>query len=468
MRTRTVRLSNFAKTTLCGLVLALCMAGAASAKDGSDEARHFPSDEDLTLMLRYLVEDGAAPGIVLGILEADGSTRVVSYGSGGPDTRPLGPRSVFEIGSINKVFTGILLAEMAARGEVSLTDPVSKHLPKSVKVPSRNGREITLLDLATHHSGLPKMPDDWAPADAENKYADFTVDNLYAFLASYELKSDPGSKLEYSNLGMGLLGHALAQAAGKSFSELIQERILQSLGMKMTGFELEGEIARWSVKGHSKDGKVVPFWFGTEAIHGAGGLRSNVGDLLHFLKANVNSDNSGLYRAMREAHGVRKRINDRFSIGLAWQVITDRDRTIIITGGGTGGFTSRIGFDPDKKVGFVLVANSAAFEDDLGMDFLRRGPPLKIREVELPKNVLQKYIGEYELGPGRSLVIKLDGDALTLQAPGNVRFRMYAESDTEFFLKRTPWRLRFTEDDGGEIAGLVVNMNGVDRRARRK
>ena len=137
-------LSRRIRITLVGFSVALSGPAVAGAQ-------HFASDEDLTELIRSRVEESRAVGIVLGVLEADGSTRIVSYGDAGANARALGVRSVFEIGSITKVFTGILLADMVTRGEVSLSDPVSDYLPDSVTMPSRGGVEITLLDLATHH-----------------------------------------------------------------------------------------------------------------------------------------------------------------------------------------------------------------------------------------------------------------------------------------------------------------------------
>lgn len=173
-------------------------------------AQHFPSDGELLELIRGRVEEGRATGIALGVLEADGSRRVVSYGDAGPGARPLGEMSVFEIGSISKAFTGILLADMVADGEVALDDPVAMYLPDRVKVPVR-GREMTLLDLATHHSGLPRPPTNMSPADPSNPYADYTVEQLYAFLSGYSPPRDVGAQFEYSNLGGGLLGHVLSR-----------------------------------------------------------------------------------------------------------------------------------------------------------------------------------------------------------------------------------------------------------------
>lgn len=159
-------------------------------------AQHFPSVEDLKTLIQSRVDEGRAVGIVLGVIEAHGTTRVIWYGDAGPDARPLGEKSVFEIGSITKVFTGILLAELAARGEVSLTDPVEKYLPERVTMSSRSGPKITLLDLSTHHSALPRRPDNMSPSDAANPYADYTVEHR----GRTDVYENPGSILFTSKL----------------------------------------------------------------------------------------------------------------------------------------------------------------------------------------------------------------------------------------------------------------------------
>jgi CubicO group peptidase (beta-lactamase class C family) len=444
------------------------LATLALVVPASAAAQHFPSNDELRIMLRYLVEDGEAAGIVLGVLEADGSTRIVSYGHAGPNGPPVGARSVFEIGSINKTFTGTLLADMAAKGEVALTDPISKYLPKGVSAPRRDGREITLIDLATHHSGLPRLADNHRPADPANPYADFTVEKVYAFLSSHDLRREPGSAFEYSNVGMGLLGHLLARAAGRSYVDLVRQRILEPLGMTVTGYALEGEIAKWMTKGHNVSGAEVPYWFATEAIHGAGGLRSNMEDMLKYLKANIGPPANDLQRAMRAAQEARKTIEGG-STGLAWQIRSFDGRTLIMHGGNTAGFSTFLGFDPGKRVGFVMLANQGQFQDDIGSDFLRRGPPLAIPEVKVARATLERYVGEYEVAPGRNFVIRLEEDgAITMQAPGNVRFRLYAESETKFFTKRTPWRIEFTKAVvGDEIVGLTADLEGTPRTGRK-
>jgi CubicO group peptidase (beta-lactamase class C family) len=160
--------------------------------------------------------------------------RYISYGriSRTSDDDP-GPGTMFELGSITKVFTSLLLADMVDRGEVRLDDPVAMYLPKGVVLPSRNGKQITLTDLATHSSGLPRDADNLDLMQV-NPLARYGPSQLYEFLARYTLSRDPGEKFGYSNLAVSLLGHALTLRAGKSYEELLRTRILEPLGMQDT------------------------------------------------------------------------------------------------------------------------------------------------------------------------------------------------------------------------------------------
>lgn len=443
------------------IVLALALLAPAAAP----AQQHFPPDEDIRTMLRYLVEDGETPGIVLGLLEADGSTRILSYGSGGPNARPVGPRSVFEIGSITKVFTGLLLADMVERGEVSLSDPVARYLPEGVRVPSRNGREITLLDLATHRSSLPRMPGNLV-MEPSNPYPPYAMEDLYAFLAQHELRRDIGSEFEYSNMALALLGEALARRAGRTYADLVRERVLEPLGMRMTGTEVEGEMAEWNTQGHYQDGRVAPYrnW---PHLAGMGALRSNAEDLLRFLAANAGPPESRLERVMRTAHEPRSAAGEGTQIGLNWFVRKPAGRTIITHGGATAGYETQIAFDAERGTGVVLLTNTGEFDDDVDLDLLLRGD-LSRPEAAVSADVLRRYAGAYELAPGRSIFVRMEDEGhLTVQIPRNVRFRMYADSDSTFFLKRAPWRLRFTRGADGQVSGVVMDMDGTERTGRR-
>jgi serine-type D-Ala-D-Ala carboxypeptidase/endopeptidase len=156
-------------------------------------------------------------GIVVGVIEPKGR-RIVAHGAlDQSNPQPLNGDTVFEIGSITKVFTSLLLADMAQRGELALNDPVAKYLPPEVKAPERGDRQITLQDLATHTSGLPADPSNISPQDPANPVADYSVEQLYAFLSNYTLTRDIGSRYEYSNVGISVLGQALAHHPGMEY-----------------------------------------------------------------------------------------------------------------------------------------------------------------------------------------------------------------------------------------------------------
>jgi CubicO group peptidase (beta-lactamase class C family) len=423
--------------------------------------QHFPDTDDLQVMLRYLVEDQETPAIVLVLREADGSTRILLQGDAGPEARPLDARSNFEMGSVTKTFTGTLLADMVSRGEVSLDDPVALYVPDSVRVPAYEDREITLLDLTTHTSGLPRVPDNLGRGDSADPYGAYSVGDLYAFLSSHELRRRPGTEAEYSNLAVGLLGHVLARAVGRPYTQLVAERILEPLGMTNSGFELEGEVGRWMTRGH-RAGNPVPAWYSTEAIAGAGALRSNALDMLEYLEANLGEPGSDLERAMRSAHQVRRpfRSEQGISVGLGWRTVEVGERSIVEHGGGTGGFSTHVAFDPALGVGYVMLTNTYNFADDLARDFLIGGPPLDLPEVDVAPELLRPLAGEYLLDSGPVLYVRLEPEGyLTVQSPNHVRYRLYADSDSSFFAKRSPWRLTFrTSSEGG--GGLTADLEG--------
>lgn len=452
-----------------GLRGCLLLAGLATgvAPAAATAQQHFPATEDLELMLEYLVEDGETPGIVLGVLDADGSTRVLHYGEAGPGARPLDPRSAFEIGSITKTFTAALLADMVARGEVALDDPVQKYLPEGVAMPTWEGREITLMDLSTHHSGLPRMPENFDPADPENPYADYTTEQLYAFLNDHELRREPGIEYEYSNLAVGLLGHVLERASGMTYEDLVRTRILEPLGMDLTGVTLDGDLGEWMTKGHDGVGDVVTYWDAMVMV-GAGGLRSNAEDMLTYLAAQMGPPDSEIERAMRMAHEVRVEREDGAANGLGWSIRTVGDRRLLTHGGGTAGYGAMVGFDPELRVGIVILANTGDFGDDLASDLLRQGAPITTPTVDVPRSTLERFVGLYEADDGRRLAVRFEVEGwLTVQTIRNVRFRMYADSDTSFYLRRAPWRFTFRQDTLGNVTGLVADLAGTEVRAEK-
>src|SRR5271170_8100898 len=379
----------------------------ASAQTPQNQNSSTPTDSEIHQILVDRIDtqhQGIA--IVVGIIDANGR-RIISYGHFEKgDTRSLNGDTIFEIGSETKVFTALLLSDMVQHGEVSLDDPVSKFLPATVKLPQRNGKSINLVDLATHTSGLPRLPTNLSPKDPANPYADYTVDQLYQFLSTYQLTRDIGSQYEYSNLGGGLLGHLLALRAGTTYEALVESRICKPLAMKSTAITLTPEMKARLAPGHDAQLETVPNW-DLPTLAGAGALRSDANDMLTFIAANLGYVKSPLAPAMAAMLNTRRPTGTAgLEIGLGWHIITKGDKQIIWHNGGTGGYRSFMGFDPKSKVGVVLLSNvsTPVGVDDIGRHLLDpssplAAPPKEHKQVAVDPKLFDNYVGSYQLAP---------------------------------------------------------------------
>lgn len=424
------------------------------------------SDSAVREIVQNRVQTRRAVGLVVATLD-HGQSRIYTSGTSGVAGVPLDGNTVFEIGSITKVFTASLLADMVARGEVRLEDPVAKYLPKSVLVPTRNGRQITLVDLATQTSGLPRLPGNLNPKDQTNPYADYSVEQLYSFLSGYQLTRDIGSQYEYSNLGVGLLGHVLALRAGKSYEELLTERILRPLGMNDTRITLTPSMKSRLAPGHSVSGAVVANW-DLPTLAGAGALRSTANDLLKFLAANLDSSSRPLGRVLAATHVPRHDVTaGQMRIGLNWHILIATGQPIVWHNGGTGGYRTFIGFDEANKRAAVVLSNQNVSADDIGFHLLDARAPLapapKVRtEIALDSTALQAYVGIYDLSPAFAITITREGASLYAQATGQPRLQLFAESASAFFLKEVDAQITFDKDASGKVTRLVLHQGGAD------
>ncbi len=455
------------------LCAASCWGGARkgtsaerSPRPPSSAARVFPSEAELRALVEKRVEQKLATGIVLGVRDGDGTHTIVACGDPGPGALPLGPKSVFEIGSITKVFTGILLADMAARGEVGLEDTVQSHAHPGVTIPSHGTTPIRLVDLSTHTSGLPRLPSNFYPADPSNPYADYSVDQLHQFLSGYTLPRDVGAKYEYSNLGTGLLGHILASIHGSDWESLAKARILVPLGMTMTGVTLTAEMKRHLVRGHDAEGKVVANW-DLPTLVGAGGLRSDAEDMLRFVDANLAPPTTPLQAAMQASHAPLVDAGPEMKVGLNWHIRSTPTHTIVWHNGGTGGYMSFVGFDVERKVGVVVLENSTHGPEDIGFHLLDDSlplaePPREHHEIEVAPELAAEYVGVYQLSPAFHLNVVLRDGKLAVQATGQPEFPIFAETETEFFYKVVDAQLTFVRGASGKVDRLILHQNGAD------
>jgi serine-type D-Ala-D-Ala carboxypeptidase/endopeptidase len=426
------------------------------------------TDEEIRALLdKCVVEQKRAPGIVIGTLDDKGA-KVFAKGvceNGQP--AEVNGDTVFEIGSVSKVFTALLLQEMVDSGEVKLDDPIGKYLPASVKTPTRNGREITLEDLATQTSGLPRMPDNFAPKDGNNPYADYTVENMYDFISHYQLTRDIGAEYEYSNLGVGLLGHILALRAGTSYETLAVRRICDPLQMNSTRITLTPELKARLAHGHDSAGGKVSNW-DLPAFAGAGGLRSTANDMLRFLAANVGLTNTSLLKAMIATQQPRHSTGVLRKIGLIWQIQTASGTTW--HNGGTGGYHSYIGFKKDPPRAVVVLANSANDIDDIGQfllgdrpDVKDYAPPKMRQEAKINPRVFDSYVGQYKFtSVNATITVTREENHLFAQMTDQQKFEVFPESETDFFYKVVDAQLTFVKDSTGSVTQLILHQNGRD------
>ena len=305
-------------------------------------------------------------GVTIGIVDHC-EKQVFSYGTAKPD-------SIFEIGSITKTFTGLLLAQMVEQGKVRFDEPVRELLPAGA-VAKPAGSEITLIDLATQHSGLPRMPDNFHPAHTNDPYADYRAADLYAFLAKHGVAKPADATFLYSNLGFGLLGQALVVRSGITYPELLQNEITGLLGMKDTVVTLSAEQQLRFIAGYDGAHHPAHAWV-LDALAGAGAIRSTADDMLTYLQANLHPDmlpssatktpnGKTLPAAIAQSHELRADAMAGMRIALAWLYVP-------VTGtywhnGGTGGYSSFAFFNPKTDYAVVVLVNTAGdFADRLG------------------------------------------------------------------------------------------------------
>jgi CubicO group peptidase (beta-lactamase class C family) len=429
-----------------------------------------PSDDEIRAILAERIDKlNQGVGIVVGIVDSNGR-RYVSYGNMGiNDTRPVGNDTVFEIGSTTKVFTSTILADMVRRGEVSLDDPVAKYLPKDVKVPERGGKQITLLDLATHSSGLPSLPSNFKPKNPNNPYADYTEAQLWEFLSGYQLTRDIGSKFEYSNMGVGLLGQALARRAGMSYEALVRERVTGPLKMENTLITLSPEMKARLASGYGPMREPAANW-DLPVFAGAGALRSDARDLLTFIAAHLGYVESPLAPAMASMTKVRRPVGGDVEIALAWIAPKREGHEIYWHNGGTGGYRTFMGYDAKTRLGVVVLSNMStqAGVDDIGMHILDPKSPLAQlkalkahKEITLDSKVLDRYVGTYQLAPNVTMTVTRDGGQLYAMLTNQPKIEIYPESEKEFFLKAVDAQISFDTDSA------TLHQNGRDQKATR-
>ncbi len=339
--------------------------------------------------------------MVIGLADQRGN-RIFSAGKldNGTD-RDVNGDTVFFIGSVSKTFTALLLQDAVEREGMKLDDPVAKYLPASIKMPTHGGKEITLLDLATHAAGFPGNPDNMTGATVKEQYETYTVEKMYAFLSGYTLSRDPGTEFEYSNVGMALLGHVLALRAGTNFESLVVNRICRPLHMDSTCIALTPELKARLAMGHDESGKPAPPWK-LQAYSPAGDVHSTANNLLKYVSANAGLAPSSLTPVMEKTHVIHfkdsRGHSDVPGFGVFGRTAMDWvDRAayqppgmeLLGHAGGAGSYHAWVGFDKKQRGGVVVLttANDVSSEA-IGWTLLQRLPLKRDNANEFAKEIV--------------------------------------------------------------------------------
>jgi CubicO group peptidase (beta-lactamase class C family) len=327
-------------------------------------------DRDLAAALKEgALAPGTNGGVAIGVVQR-GVRRIFVYG-------PVKEDSIFEIGSISKTFTALMLALMVAQHKVKLDEPVRELLPPGT-VAKPAGAEITLLDLATQHSGLPRMPDNLHPADPQDPYADYRPATLYEFIAKHGVSKPADARFNYSNLGLGLLGQALANRAAVAYPELLRAEVAGPLELNDTVVNLSPEQGKRFTPGYSPQHQVAHAWH-FDALAGAGGIRSTASDMLTYLEAQLHPERvrnaETLASALVASHELRADAMPGTKIGLAW--LFDTKTSGYWHNGATGAYSSYAVFNPKEDFAVVVLFNTTisgdgSFADRLGEHIAER------------------------------------------------------------------------------------------------
>lgn len=445
-------------------------------------------EQQIDTLVQPLMDNEELVGLV--VLVVDGEQYVVrTFGrlDDGPASPPPDIDTLFEIGSVTKTFTGLILARFVERGRCRLDDPVSKYLPSDLGPVRTAGHDVRLVDLATHSSGLPRLPTNLQPKNPGDPYADYDEVRLFQYLMQRSklgvldgltqllnpnaaMHSTDYGKYSYSNLGVGLLGHVLAGLEKTAYEELLRKEITGPLEMTDTSCSVAETRMPRLAPGHM-DGDPVPSWH-LDALAGAGAIRSTARDLVRYLHAHFDDAKSPFAAAIRLTHEPRIDASPALAVGLGWHIL--KDSKWITHDGGTGGYSSSVFCDPKGRKAIVVLGNQATSKVSLlGLALYqlllgKEAKPIPTKPVvQLSPEQLRDYEGAYQLAPVARITIRVKDGKLRARLTGQPEFRIHAESEDHFFYRVVPAEIVFERDKSGRVERLRLLQNGRDLPAKK-
>lgn len=458
---------NSSNTTICKFILPILFILVAKPVQAQDI--------DFAAVDEYVkqgIESGKLSGIFIGHISPEGEVTKTAKGALKiKGSNPVTAQSLFEIGSISKVFTTLLLAQVMQEQDISLDDIAREYLPRGMTLPRYNGQEILIRHLVTHTSGLPSLPDNMFPEDASNPYADYTLQKLKKYLKGTKLTRAPGSRFEYSNLGLALVGHIIESETGNEYEQLVIDRIAKPLNMEDTRIKVAAADSSRLAKGHA-DGKTVANW-DLPVFEGAGALRSTGEDMMKFLEAQMGIIDSKLWPYMQKTQqplfDIDQGLNRQTDkIGMAWFYATDND-TIMWHSGGTGGYRSFIGINKESGSGAIVLSNSTADLSDLYFHLLDSNYELRHENesISLTTKELERFVGEYKSERGFSFYVTNEKGQLFIRLTGQPKALVEPIADDLFVNKQVGAEFDFDTTGSGKVSQLILRQGGQEITAEK-
>ncbi|HET6879624.1 MAG TPA: serine hydrolase domain-containing protein [Pirellulales bacterium] len=425
-----------------------------------------------------LIEKRVVDGLSVGFIEGE-HYGIVHLGRSNRAQEKPDNLTVYEIGSVSKVFTGLLLADAVSRSEIDLNAAADVANPAGIRLPSREGRSIKWIDLSTHRAGLPRLPGNLSPTDTLNPYREYDSKKAAAFLGQYELPRQPGKSQEYSNLGASVLGYLVAQKAGKSYQQLLRERIAEPLRMTDCTVSLSSDQAKRLATPHSKFGSATSPWTFAD-LPGAGGIHATMRDMMRFAKAQLTSPRGTLGDAIELAWKQQTEADASGpAMGLGWMIAGDGQTRW--HNGQTGGSTAALFLNRTSKCAVVILCNTAITGeiDQLAIQLVRKAAGQEVEpeasgpagkdsdQLAIDAKLRSRLVGRYQLAPNFIFTIDDRDGHLMVGITNQATQEVYPDSPTRWSYRGVAATLEFKLPKTGPAKSLVLHQNGIKQTARR-
>lgn len=460
---------RFCSLKLCSLALSSLIFSSLAFNSLATPSWAASLPPEIVASAAQRVEYGLNPALAIVFLEKGQPPVIQTWGrrSLTPQSESITPQTAFELGSLSKIFTALEVAYLVEQKKLSPEQPLKAFWPSGWGVLPPSLEQVSLQSLLAHRSGLPRLPDNFAPANPEDPYLDYSQAKLVQFLTHYTPPKSP-APYGYSNLAYGLLGALAVPLSGSpNYAAMLRQDLLAPLGMKATGTANPAQ-PQFLAQPHF-DGIAVPAWTFSEVTAGAGALRSTAEDMARFLQAQLAPPSNTLGKAIQRSQQ-RLPGDDKPHVAYAWHVIEYKGSTLHFHNGQTGGSLAFIGLDLKNGKGAVVLTNNTDAVEDLGLHLLNPAVALrKLTDLRLPASTLDSYVGQYQLAPGMIFTITQAAGYLQAQLTGQPALRIFpTDKPMQFKYQAVEATLTFQRDESGKITGLNLEQNGQTHFAPRE